>query len=58
METDPDPYFGFRVPRRAPGVPTDLLNPRKTWSDPRAYDEQAKTLAGMFHKNYEQFSVS
>jgi phosphoenolpyruvate carboxykinase (ATP) len=56
VETDEDPYFGFQVPREAPGVPTDILNPRKTWRDPRAYDEQAKKLAGMFRKNFEQFA--
>ena len=55
-ETDRDPYFGFRVPRGAPGVSTDILNPRKTWRDPKAYDKQAKKLAGMFRKNFEQFA--
>jgi phosphoenolpyruvate carboxykinase (ATP) len=36
-------------------VPADVLNPRKTWKDPAAYDAQARKLAGMFRKNFEKF---
>ena len=50
-----DPYFGFLVPREAPGVPQEVMNPRSTWSDPQAYDAQARKLAGMFQKNFEQY---
>lgn len=50
-----DPHFGFHVPTEAPGVPADILNPRTTWDDGNAYDRQAKKLAGMFVKNFEQF---
>jgi len=53
METDP--YFGFQVPREAPGVPRQVLNPRGTWQDPGAYDEQARKLAQLFCQNFEQF---
>ncbi|MGB2985876.1 MAG: hypothetical protein WBE26_08330 [Phycisphaerae bacterium] len=37
-------------------MPTDILSPRKTWPDSKAYDEQAKKLAGMFRKNFGQFA--
>jgi phosphoenolpyruvate carboxykinase (ATP) len=55
VQMDVDRYFGFLVPRQARGVPSELLNPRGTWGDPNAYDQQAKKLAGMFQKNFEQF---
>jgi phosphoenolpyruvate carboxykinase (ATP) len=39
-------------------VPQNVLNPRQAWSDPNAYDEQARNLARMFAKNFEQFASS
>jgi phosphoenolpyruvate carboxykinase (ATP) len=49
--------FGLDVPAAAPDVPASLLDPRRTWSDPAAYDAQARKLAGMFRENFEQFRV-
>jgi phosphoenolpyruvate carboxykinase (ATP) len=58
-KTRTDPVFGLAIPQAIPGVPTEVLDPRSTWSDPAAYDEQAKKLAEMFRKNFEKFgSVS
>src|SRR5687767_6784605 len=51
-----DPVFGLAVPTAIPGVPVEVLDPRGTWPDGTAYDEQAKKLAGMFRKNFEKFS--
>jgi phosphoenolpyruvate carboxykinase (ATP) len=52
---DVDRHFGLRVPQQVPGVRSDVLNPRGTWSDPNAYDDQARKLVEMFQKNFEQF---
>ena len=53
--TSTDPIFGLHVPTAIPGIPAAVLDPRGTWPDPAAYDAQAKRLAAMFHKNFEQF---
>jgi phosphoenolpyruvate carboxykinase (ATP) len=53
--TRTDPVFGLAVPQTVPGVPTEILDPRATWSDPVAYDAQAKKLAEMFRTNFEKF---
>ena len=50
-----DPIFGFQVPTSLPGVDDKILNPRETWSDPAAYDAQAKALVDMFNKNFSTF---
>ncbi|MFN8571050.1 MAG: phosphoenolpyruvate carboxykinase (ATP) [Gemmatimonadaceae bacterium] len=52
-----DPVFGLHIPTDVPGVPADVLNPRKTWRDGAAYDAQAAKLAEMFRKNFEKFGT-
>jgi phosphoenolpyruvate carboxykinase (ATP) len=56
VPTNTDPLFGLAVPKSIRDVPAALLSPRTTWADPNAYDAQAKTLAQMFAKNFEQFA--
>ena len=51
-----DPNFGFEVPVSVPGIDDELLDPRRTWDDPEAYDEQAQKLVEMFSKNFEQYA--
>jgi phosphoenolpyruvate carboxykinase (ATP) len=55
VETRMDPNFGLSVPEACPGVPDDLLDPRRTWSDKNAFDQQARKLVLSFVKNFEKF---
>jgi phosphoenolpyruvate carboxykinase (ATP) len=55
-ETETDPVFGLHVPRVVSGVPSNVLNPRSTWTDPDAYDTQAAKLATMFKENFQKFA--
>jgi phosphoenolpyruvate carboxykinase (ATP) len=57
-ETGEDPFFGLNVPVEVPGVPTEILNPRGTWPDGAAYDEQARKLADLFRENFKEFESS
>ena len=50
-----DENFGFEVPVSVEGVADILLDPRRTWSDAEAYDEQVTKLVAMFAKNFEQY---
>jgi phosphoenolpyruvate carboxykinase (ATP) len=53
--TTPDPVFGIGVVTGCPGVPADVLVPRKTWLDGAAYDATAAKLAGLFNDNFHQY---
>jgi len=50
------PVFGLWIPQSCPGVPSEVLNPRETWSDTEAYDKKAKELARSFNENFEKFA--
>ena len=52
----PHPIFQVLVPEAVPGVPSNILNPKNTWDDPEAYEQQAKELAKRFAENFQQFT--
>ncbi|PKR78142.1 phosphoenolpyruvate carboxykinase (ATP) [Halalkalibacillus sediminis] len=55
IDTKEDEIFGLSIPTTCPGVPSDVLQPRKTWTDGDAYDQKAKELATKFHENFKKF---
>lgn len=57
VETVNDPIFGFAVPTSCPDVPSALLIPKNTWSNPAAYDAQANKLARLFKNNFEAYAA-
>jgi phosphoenolpyruvate carboxykinase (ATP) len=57
IPVDEHPVFRVAIPRSCPGVPSELLDPRKLWSDPAAYDRAAANLAGRFRSNFEKFGT-
>jgi phosphoenolpyruvate carboxykinase (ATP) len=56
VEYRQDPLFGFAVPLNVPGVPSNILDPRQTWSDSQAYDEQARKLVAKFQDNFKEYA--
>jgi len=47
--------FGLNMPKVCPNVPSEILNPKSTWTDPAEYDQKAQELAEQFIQNFEQF---
>ena len=49
------PVFNVDMPTSCVGVPANVLDPRGTWADRAAYDQQAAKLARMFAENFKAF---
>lgn len=56
VQYETHPVFGLQMPTTCPNVPTEILNPRNTWTDKTLYDTKANDLAGKFVKNFEQYA--
>ena len=57
IEMRKDPNFGFEVPIHIEGINQNLLNPKESWKDREAYDQQANKLVRMFIDNFKQFEM-
>jgi phosphoenolpyruvate carboxykinase (ATP) len=53
--TERDEHFGLAQVTKCSGVPGEVLQPAKAWSNPDAYRETATKLAALFRKNFEKF---
>ena len=51
-ELETQPILNLRMPMSCPNVPDEILDPRSTWEDVEAYDQQALKLRDMFRENY------
>jgi len=49
------PVFGVEMITQCPAVPSELLDPRRTWRDPAAYDAKARELQARFEQNFARF---
>ena len=49
--------FGLEMPVECENIPSEILNPRNTWSDKSAYDKKANLLAEAFNKNFEIYAA-
>jgi phosphoenolpyruvate carboxykinase (ATP) len=47
--------FGLAQPRSCPGVPSEVLSPKTTWGNDKAYYETAFKLSNAFRENFKKF---
>ncbi|MTB66228.1 phosphoenolpyruvate carboxykinase (ATP) [Providencia sp. wls1943] len=50
------PVFDLEVPTALPGVDTNILDPRNTYTDKSQWDEKSKDLADRFVKNFDKYT--
>ena len=50
--------MNVEIPTELPGVDTNLLNPKATWSNSDLYNKAAEELATKFNENISKFEVS
>lgn len=56
VDTVRDEVFGLQIPLHIPGVPDDVLQPAKTWTNEELYLEKARELAEKFRANFKKFA--
>jgi phosphoenolpyruvate carboxykinase (ATP) len=50
------PEFGLMIPEACPGVPDEVLDPKATWADQKAYESMALDVAKRFEDNFARFA--
>lgn len=55
VEFEKHPVFGLAMPKECPNVPTEVLSPKNTWKNSKAYDVQVTELANSFRENFKKF---
>lgn len=50
------PGFNLKIPTAVTGVPSELLNPAKSWKDQAAYQASLVELIDKFNKNFEKYA--
>jgi phosphoenolpyruvate carboxykinase (ATP) len=53
VEYQRDPVFGFDVPKKCEGVPSDILDPANTWGSRDEYYQKYDALAARFIENFK-----
>lgn len=58
VETTHIEELNLDIPVEVPGVDAKLLQPKKTWDNHAAYEQEAKEVAKLFQDNFSKFDVS
>ncbi len=57
VEFERHPIFNLMMPTSCPNVPSEVLNPKETWKNKKAYDIQANELSNSFVENFKKFEA-
>lgn len=57
VEYEQFPVFNLNVPTSCPGVPSEILNPTKAWTEGvDSFNKEIKSLAGKFAENFKTYA--
>ncbi|RCK66129.1 Phosphoenolpyruvate carboxykinase [ATP] [Candida viswanathii] len=57
VEYETFPVFNLNVPTSCPGVPSEILNPTKAWTEGvDSFNKEIKSLAGKFAENFKTYA--
>lgn len=56
IDCDELPHFGLKIPKSVAGVPSEVLDPRKSWQDKGAYDAALNKLYELFKDNFVDYA--
>jgi phosphoenolpyruvate carboxykinase (ATP) len=48
--------FNLFVPKTCPGVPSELLNPKKSWTGSADFQDEVNKLAELFNQNFKKYT--
>lgn len=48
--------FNLHVPTSCAGVPSELLNPKKSWAGKADFKEEVTKLGGLFVENFKKYA--
>ena len=51
------PVFNFKIPKSVTGVPSDILDPSKSWKDKTGFKTSLEEVAEKFIKNFEKYTA-
>jgi phosphoenolpyruvate carboxykinase (ATP) len=57
VEFHKEPFFGLAIPAHVPGIPDEVLDPRRAWADKAEYDRTAKDLIRRFEANFAGYEA-
>jgi phosphoenolpyruvate carboxykinase (ATP) len=52
------PLFNFQIPTAIENVPSEILDPKKTWENKEKFEETSRKLATQFVENFKNFATT
>ncbi|KAI1978466.1 Protein kinase C-like 1 [Ophidiomyces ophidiicola] len=49
--------FNLHIPKTCPNVPSELLNPQRSWTGSASFKDEVNKLADLFNQNFTKYSA-